>query len=402
MDLVILGNGFDLHCGLESTYSDFVNWLNKNNYNYQNIFTYLFSSEHKQKNWIDVEKSIEKFLTFFLNKENIEEYQKSLHEYSMSSRYTKMLLFSEQGDSWKNKVEKYINNNYPQYEMINYLLDGILFYDTLDNWIDEYPKIEKAENLEKEKDKEFIKFFLEKEPYIKLHTCLRSNEYSHNIKKQFLVQFFIDELNEMEKLFADFLDEQIHKCTSYEENARQTINKILGPKESLDDTKIITFNYTNPLSDFLPQNKKDVVNNIHGNIINKSCIFGIDIKNIDSDLLLPFTKTYRKLTSEENQNIINNGEKVDNIYFYGHGFGKSDYSYFQAIFDSIDIYNSSTVLNFYYSIYKEEDKENIEYNEYTKVINLINNYGKTLNNKDQGKTILPKLLIENRISINKL
>lgn len=60
--LIILGNGFDLACGLKSSYSDFFNYIFKNNYknNYwYRVFEYSNGGESNTNNtWTDIESRI--------------------------------------------------------------------------------------------------------------------------------------------------------------------------------------------------------------------------------------------------------------------------------------------------------------------------------------------------------
>lgn len=89
------------------------------------------------------------------------------------------------------------------------------------------------------------------------------------------------------------------------------------------------------------------------------------------------------LPSKDNQLI--------EIKFYGHSLNEADYSYFQSIFDYYNLYENNNIsLIFYYSKgYEQTDK----------IYRLINTYGKTLSNKDQGKNLTHKLLLENRLKI---
>lgn len=82
------------------------------------------------------------------------------------------------------------------------------------------------------------------------------------------------------------------------------------------------------------------------------------------------------------------------IKFYGHSLSEADYSYFQSIFDYYDLYENTNVsLTFYYS-------EGYEQND--AIYGLISEYGKTLTNKEQGKNLIHKLLLENRLKIEKI
>lgn len=171
---------------------------------------------------------------------------------------------------------------------------------------------------------------------------------------------------------------------------------------------ILSFNYA-ALFDILGATSPCVYNNVHGKLCETSCkedcersniIFGIDdmsvkSQNIENDLRL-FSKTYRKLTANGLPTKIlpqlNDGQVV--IKFYGHSLSKADYSYFQSIFDYYNLYSNYNVsLEFYYSE---------GYEQYDAIYRLINEYGNSLTNKEQGKNLIHKLLLENRISIKKV
>ena len=47
---------------------------------------------------------------------------------------------------------------------------------------------------------------------------------------------------------------------------------------------------------------------------------------------------------------------IDEIIVFGHSLGEQDYSYFQSIFDYVDLYHSKTKLTFIYSDYFIDDK----------------------------------------------
>lgn len=398
MDLVILGNGFDLHCRLGSSYKQFVEYLLSHDINQENIFAYIFVKEKEEKNWVDVESSIEIFLTYIFDKESIEEYQK-IYRLAPISRFED--IESKRLEEWY----QHLQNMYPHYLIINNIFPGLLFAKNLDDWLKNFETFYSFQ-----KDEDISKIYL-KDNYCHLIKKLKNSECTLDEKRYYLIEFFIDELKEIEDYFSEFLNKQIkHRnnndsMKSYEEMAKDTLYQIIQ-KHTIETTgigstmlgniKIMSFNYTNPFKNLFDSIK---VNNIHGNIDNKTCILGIDIKNITNDLLIPFTKSYRKLKLNQNDNMLSDKEQINNIYFYGHSFGLSDYSYFQALFDAINIYDSSVNLFFYYSEYDLTKKAFISYSEYNKVVDLINSYGGTLNNKDQGETLLPKLLLENRIHI---
>lgn len=133
---------------------------------------------------------------------------------------------------------------------------------------------------------------------------------------------------------------------------------------------------------------------------------------MENELALPFTKTYRialmepRLTTSLVYSGLANGftEGTSLIKFYGHSLGPADYSYFQSLFDSIDLYRGQTKLIFYYKSSSDEDplhggEDLAKVKMVRKVSNLLNAYGHTLDNEDHGKNLMHKLLLEGRLSI---
>ena len=106
-----------------------------------------------------------------------------------------------------------------------------------------------------------------------------------------------------------------------------------------------------------------------------------------------FSKTYRKMldTSTPISILPPNDNAPLEIKFYGHSLSEADYSYFQSIFDYYDLYGNNNVsLIFYYSNEFEQNDE---------IYRLINSYGRTLMNQEQGKNLIHNLLLENRLKI---
>ncbi len=103
-----------------------------------------------------------------------------------------------------------------------------------------------------------------------------------------------------------------------------------------------------------------------------------------------------------NESIVLN-KNTREVVFYGHSLNPQDYSYFQSIFDFFEIYSNNKIkLIFAYSIYDLKKKEKIIQDTYDSVIKLLSSYGDTSDNKDKGKNLLHKLILENRIKIQEL
>ena len=80
----------------------------------------------------------------------------------------------------------------------------------------------------------------------------------------------------------------------------------------------------------------------------------------------------------------------------------ADYSYFQAIFDAVHLYSSDVSLVFFYRCFDEKDPLIHRSEMMNKVINLLTAYGVTLENKDHGKNLIHKLLLEGRLSVQEI
>lgn len=187
-----------------------------------------------------------------------------------------------------------------------------------------------------------------------------------------------------------------------------------------EDVRILDFNYTDPVYGI---KLAPTLINIHGNIHGGDIVFGIDSNSVDTDDsnypgLVKFTKTYRLMalgkgpkTNLVHPHISGQPDNETNIIkFFGHSLGDPDYSYFQAIFDEVDLYGGDTRLIFYYNQNRPNEKKDNEKSKNTtsesaqeemfeKVNRLITTYGQTLDNKDHGRNLMHKLLLENRLQV---
>lgn len=221
--------------------------------------------------------------------------------------------------------------------------------------------------------------------------------------------------NKEEKYYIEnFINFAMKHLNLFEKDFGSYIKKIqIKFAHSLDNIlynnkfkKIINFNYTtiikNEIEKYRDEKKyptaenirsiKEVIN-IHGNYENP--IFGIDGTNLNENMKI-FSKTYRILSNSTIDNFaLPSNSKLETIYFFGHSLSGADYSYFQSMFDYYRIYDSKTRLIFLYSDHDGNEKNRQE----NRIVKLINEYGKTFENKEKGKNLLHKLLLENRIKV---
>ncbi|WP_415963146.1 hypothetical protein [Collinsella tanakaei] len=93
---------------------------------------------------------------------------------------------------------------------------------------------------------------------------------------------------------------------------------------------------------------------------------------------------------------------VSLIKFFGHSLSSADYSYFQAIFDAVDLYGGDTCLAFYYRRYANKSDLEVRTDMMKRVTDLLSIYGETLDNIDHGNNLIHKLLLEGRLSIESI
>lgn len=227
-------------------------------------------------------------------------------------------------------------------------------------------------------------------------------------------EILLEEVYKLEENFNNYLVHEGNKILRFNNDPIDKVHyylnlcSILGietfPKDEL--LYLINFNYTIPFDKLISENI--ICNNVHGTTYcfgGEGGLFGIDCfkGNYEEMLKYQFTKTYRKmLMQEDNVRLPNN---VDEIYFYGHSLAEADYSYFQSLFDYYDIYSSNVKLFFCYSEYgSDEDKKNSKQKKVVgeAVLKLIGKYGNTFDNKDKGRNLLHKLLLESRLQLREV
>lgn len=229
-----------------------------------------------------------------------------------------------------------------------------------------------------------------------------------------------EELKGLESDFDAYLSDAVGELPSYKERAQQLAIELMHHEmpnsEDYDaELSILSFNYTNSFGHLSTDDHDVDIVNIHGKL-GGEIVFGIDGTGIMGDpLRAPFTKTYRLMSLDlpdtgtlvhaGSGNAMNAGTAI--IKFYGHSLGEADYSYFQALFDSVKLYEGDTRLIFYFRAHKGEDGtpgdvQTAHTEMMDKVVHLLTSYGDTLDNKDHGRNLIHKLLLEGRLSVREL
>ena len=266
--------------------------------------------------------------------------------------------------------------------------------------------------------------------------------YACNADDNSIMKVMMQELHRLEAAFSSYMKNEADGNEYYRSHACLLLQKLMNdqlsdyddqllsnpyrkdsftlPWSPPKDARVMDFNYTDPTYGIKPAL---TLINIHGNIHGGEIIFGIDSNSVDIDDsnysgLVKFTKTYRLMALDRDleTNLVHPhvsgqpGSETNMIKFFGHSLGDPDYSYFQAIFDEVDLYGSDTRLVFYYNQkrlneYKDDEKgknttsESAQEEMFEKVNRLITTYGQTLDNKDHGRNLMHKLLLENRLQV---
>jgi len=342
--LIVLGNGFDLTCGLKSQYSDFYKTTNIDR-DYNALIHYAHSTMNNNPNWADVESNLLELLKKI----------KTCHPVEQSSELVPFVMENLESKYNRDGTIKIFNTE-------NDSLVTSVCYEYLIKEVSDFEN-ELSSYLSTQIDETYL------ENNKKLAVSLSLAEYRNDL------------------LFADD-DERNDK---FEER-----NKLMSSGKYAAD--FFTFNYT-PVSSGA---KAHQIQNIHGSIGEENTILGIDGHEVDDDLL-EFTKTYRLLSHSQVKERIDFSQEFDCIKFFGHSLGEADYSYFQSIFDGLDLYKSNTKLFFYFHIYDLSKKSKIIAENYHAVSKLLKHYGETFkSNPDHGKNLMHKLILEGRLTVKEL
>lgn len=418
--LLILGNGFDLHCGLESSYKDFFESeildITTDGFSSQQmkfsctgfwesiLFHHHIRNHNKQYNWCDVETIIKNTLWYICfgkhylystettmsvwdNIIHIMDY--GIHQLDKSTfrNETTLIYLFDYAINFLKGLPSDIKRNHST--SIKLFLNNILF--ELNNFERRFCKYLKNQIINPNNEQEIQSAYIFKA--INLLLKLISNYKLNDSNNLDIFNVIKDKMP---------LEEASKLANKYIYTETNCLSKDFA---CLAYTSILNFNYTN-VFDMLQIKSQCKYTNVHGKLCTNKCndckcsniIFGIDDTAIKSQNEIPelrlFSKTYRKMQNLTSPTdilpIIENNQLLE-IKFYGHSLSSADYSYFQSIFDYYNIYDNTMVsLIFYYSK---------GYEQYDAIYELINTYGTTLTNKDQGKNLMHKLLLENRLKI---
>ena len=407
-DLLIVGNGFDLRCGLKTSYNDFINYI------LDKIFK-GFDEIHEYSGDTILEKVMSLFDSCLQNQ---------IQKYSLPTDISKKfnLWYAILIDR---NLQKTANWNSIEDAIYNFLTNKSVnnlerAFKDIHNTIQWYPSDPSPYSLANK-----IYYLLRE---IILCKYGENDKYSEFIEKVYqdpsslkdslkvdLYTILKSELESFENDFQRYIN-YIMNSSAEGNNDNQRVNDIkttvelAGNSTSPTYLNIITFNYTGyweRLKSAIPY-----INNIHYvhglagscNTQTPEIIFGIDSTGIDkSSPIYPFTKEYRtfSLYTKPSQNIYTSNpypDKVRNIHIYGHSLAPADYGYFRMIFTKYKD-DPNTRFWFHYSTHSGLSAEKIHAQQVTAISALFDRYTAE---SPENQFLFQDLIQTGRIKINEI
>lgn len=344
---LVIGNGFDLHCGLHTKYSDFyckyVDFYSR----IRDLFESYKKTETLIFEQIDISSWTVWDVFFVLN---------SPKDPKTNSKkwcdIEKMMLSSLVRESdFKDKVE---------YASLS--LCSIIHWPTIKECV--------VRNLQATNhyDRFVVGFIKEK---------MKTNSLGSNS----FYSFLLSELKDFEKRFGIFIYDQLHEKyfeisnfgekafwnRPYLKMAMSTIGDLCNIEQL---TAIDSFNY-GTIGDERVIKK---IQNINGDI--ESPIFGIDTIFEPKDERFIFTKTARRMDRDLLSFSHEAEQDFENIVIFGHSLNKADYSYFFPLFDKMRLTDplANGVIVFSFDVYESGKEESIRAQQRESVSELLYEY----------------------------
>lgn len=393
--IIILGNGFDLACSLNSTYLDFFRWRlsQLNLQSLGEIFECDFSKIFNDNP--DKILAGKKIALKILNKFS-----------SDSNRLTSLIRTRIKFNTYlpmKNNLKSF--NFWDLLFLLNDNANNNFNWWDVEAVMDDFLK-KVMDNVDSSSEQRL--------PFLITKTF-------DNIKER--QDFLKNQLNIFEDNFAKYISNQVSINKNFRSNAKNKLSFILNSqKNNNDNATVISFNYSLSAQDLLQTSPCKTINkwiNIHGyaKYSNNNMyhpIFGIDSTSLnnEADFRNIFTKSYQVALNTIGKSSIELPRNVNCISFYGHSLAKADYSYFESLFDMYNLYSSNLHLHFYCGLYDVKNSSNkeaviakkklqnnkIHQGLMTSIYKLINHYGASLA-KNHGDNLFHRLLLEGRIKI---
>lgn len=360
---VILGNGFDLYCGLHTSYRDY------------------FSSQK------EMYESISGRINYAAN--YLEGRAKDGNTFSV---FDVSLVFTPR-NVWDLFFALSFENDSNQMwcDVEKAMFDSLVNSDSIENslkphWGNVYKFLDRAPYQE-----ESIGSFVSAYYIRRKRPELFSSETD-------FYEFLLDELNEFEERFAHFITQQhiaynafLYRFnTDYVTRAHQLLEELCKLEEIVS---VDCFNYG-----FTPEpvfyNKCNFVNGDFSNPI-----FGVDSKFEPDDPRYIFTKTNRRIEWEMNRSIYSQYSDFENAVTFGHSLNEHDYSYFFPVLDQLEMTNFASKKKFViaYCVYDAGKDAEIKRDIRHRIYSLFVAYAKYKGQSIEPARLLDSLTTQGRV-----
>ncbi|MCH5171292.1 MAG: hypothetical protein J1F31_00430 [Erysipelotrichales bacterium] len=365
---LIIGNGFDLHCGLKSSYSDFFD---------ENKKEYLSMLEFLKSVWFvgNFSSLLDQSNSYY------DDFKSKVEVYDMFNIWDCFFALS-----FENRLDKSLWCNI-EYEMKKSFVQRDQSYPNRSFWEEVFELVTEGYGSIKFTQKSFL-----------CAAFINARTKKSTFKTiDLFYKYLLKELNDFEVRFGKFIAKQIDD--KYKSKANAFIRKIGAQVYSID-----SFNYTS----FLYNGCIDF-KNINGNLekIEKgisNMIFGIDSTKISPEAPeYIFTKSFRRLSLQSSDNFIIENYHFKNIIIFGHSLNEQDYNYYFPIFEQMklsDLTENSTIV-ILYKVYDEIKREEIVEELWKSVSKMLYAYD-SFKNINNGNRLMEMLSSNNRLILREI
>lgn len=367
---VVLGNGFDLFCGVKSSYKDFFESQNEWFTFYKqdcakkaNVFGDSYSFLCDSDNYVSFngKNGLNVWMAFFaLASEKDNNYRWCDIETMMSCSFS----FSWKGLSWS-RVLNFLNDEDDD------LIEG-----------------------------DFQNIYL-------ASVFKHIYHIDSVIDKDSFYNLLLEQLNIFENTFISYIKRchanliyssygVVSKNVTFTKNCKYVLNFLCN----IDNVvSIDTFNFDETDDELIDYKIK----HINGDF--EYPIFGVDSNYFQADdPRFIFTKLSRRMNYEMNNQNGFSDEEFENVVIFGHSLSEHDYSYFFPLFDRLNIlqFELRNRIVFAFAVYDIDDKPQIIKSFRKAVLDLFANYAKYKSLKITPERLLDSLTTQNRIIMYQL
>lgn len=372
---LVIGNGFDLNCGLKTKYADFFDSLEKTN---EEVSRHV----ENYKNTVQTITNYNKITPEFTNPFKL---FSGFGEGKLDNINTWYMLFLLVSKKEKMNSYNWCNIESVIYESLKEKPINIIDFEEIPSFPTIYSLFKKVKDTNEN-------IIITKSNNTYILTSFIHQKYKKIFESEFeFYTWLLDELYDFEKEFGIYIQNVHSNDKNYPTNSENLIKKICKTENIKG---ISTFNYDGLGNGELD----DKLQHINGDI--KSPIFGIDSQRIKpAKPAYLFTKINRRLLKSSVLNEIKEEVRFDNLIIYGHSLDEADYSFFFVEFDRLNItdINCSSKIVFAYSIYDENKRKEIELHLFVQIEKLFYKYSMQKNSNIDGSILLEKLYALQRV-----